>query len=152
MGAQKDIDRIRELIIGEDIKRFEAGFDAMELRLNKIEERQNLLVKKVKKRLKKHHNKLVNTEEISTRTAKGLKHQGRKIDVYMKDISKEIESVTQSSAKELKTFKTELVMHIESKLNSMGKTNISKKQLAKMFATLSLELEDNSETKKHAKQ
>ena len=152
MGAQKDIDRIRELIIGEDIKRFEKKFETIETQLNRIEEKQNLLVKKVKKRLKKHQNKLINLEETNIRLAKGLQHQERKIGVYMEDISNEIESVTQKSSKELKTFKTELIMHIESKLNSMGKTNISKKQLAKMFATLSLELEDKSETKKHAKQ
>jgi len=53
MGAQKDINRIRELIIGEDIKRFEQKFDNLELQLKKVEEKQNILLQKMKKNRKK---------------------------------------------------------------------------------------------------
>ena len=137
MGAQKDINRIRELIIGEDIKRFEQKFDTLELQLKKVEEKQNILLQKMKQKSKKNQ--------------KRLKLQEDNLDMHIKDIHKEITSVTKKSSEEMKRFKTELIMHLESKLNNLEKINISKKQLAKIFATLSFDLEEKIDTKKHAK-
>lgn len=137
MGAQKDINRIRELIIGEDIKRFEQKFDNLELQLKKVEEKQNILLQKMKKKSKKNK--------------RSVKHQEQKLDMHIEDIHKEITLVTKKSSEDMKRFKTELIMHLESKLNNLEKINISKKQLAKIFATLTLDLEEKIDTKKHAK-
>ena len=126
MGAQKDINRIRELIIGEDLKKFEKRFDSIEIQLKQIEDKQNTLAQKIKKQ---------------------RKHMTKDID----KVNTQIQSSTQKSSEQLKTFKSELIMHLESKLNSMSKVSISKKQLANMFATLSLELEDKVDTKQDAK-
>jgi len=71
--------------------------------------------------------------------------------MHIEDIHKEITLVTKKSSEDMKRFKTELIMHLESKLNNLEKINISKKQLAKIFATLTLDLEEKIDTKKHAK-
>jgi len=126
MGAQKDINRIRELIIGSDFKKFEKRFDAIEIQLKQIEDKQNTLAQKIKK-------------------------QRKDLTKDVDEINTQIQSSTQKSSEQLKTFKSELIMHLESKLNTINKVSISKKQLASMFATLSLELEDEVDTKKHAK-
>ena len=129
MSAEKDINRIRELIIGEDIKRFEKKFDVIETQLNDINSKQKLLLKKIKKQRKKMN---VNNLEV-------------------KNLDNTIQSSIHKSSEQLKKFKTEFIMHIESKLNHIDQVNISKKQLAKMFETLSFELEDKLDTKKYAK-
>ena len=126
MGAQKDINRIRELIIGEDIKKIEKRFDAIELQLKQIEQKQNSLAQKIKKQQK---NMIEDIVKINT----------------------QMQSSIQKSSEQLKAFKSELIMHLESKLNSINKISITKKQLANIFATLSLELEDKIDIKKHAK-
>ena len=155
MGAQKDIDRIRELIIGDEVKRFEKKFDTLERELNKIAQKQNILFKKIKRQRKRHQVLIDNIDDKNIALIKKLHHHGRKMDVHIEDINTKLQSVTQKSSDEFKMFRTELMMHIKSKFNSMDKMNISKKQLAKMFEALSLELknEDNKiDTKKHAKQ
>lgn len=129
MSAEKDINRIRELIIGEDIKRFEKKFDVIETQLNDINSKQKLLLKKIKKQRKKMN---VNNLEV-------------------KNLDNTIQSSIHKSSEQLKKFKTEFIMHIESKLNHIDEVNISKKQLAKIFETLSFELEDKLDTKKYAK-
>jgi len=126
MGAQKDIDRIRELIIGSDIRKFEKKFDAIEIELKQIKEKQNILVQKIKK-------------------------QRKNMTIDVEDINTQIQSSAQKSSEHLKAFKSELIMHLESKINTMSKISISKKQLANMFVALSLELEDKVDTNKHAK-
>jgi len=155
MGKEKDIDRIRELIIGKDVKRFEEKFDVIERELNKIAEKQNILFKKIKKQRKKHRVLIENIDDKNIVLTKKLHQHGRKIDIYIEDLNTEIQSVTQKSSEELKMFRTELMMHIKSKFNSLDKMNISKKQLAKMFETLSMELKNEDkkiDTKKHAKE
>lgn len=153
MSAKKDINRIRELILGTVIEDFEEKFGILSTKLDNLKEEQKTFQKKVLKK----QNALLDDIELYMQKqkdfSKSLQHQGQAIELYREDVELKLQKTVEKSHDELKTLKTELKMHIESKLNSIHKVKVSHKDLSEMFLALSEELSDvdKDETKHHAK-
>ena len=153
MSAKKDINRIRELILGTVIEDIEEKFEILSTKLDNLKEEQKTFQKKVLKK----QNALLDDIELHMQKqkdfSKSLQHQGQAIELYREDVELKLQKTVEKSHDELKTLKTELKMHIESKLNSIHKVKVSHKDLSEMFLALSEELSDvdKDETKHHAK-
>jgi len=151
MGAKKDMNRVKELIFGNDITRFEEKFDALENQLDDIKHKQKLFKQDVKEYFKNINTILESLKGEQTHLARGLQQQGHKMDIYMEDMASDLQDLTQKNTEQLKTLKTELKMHIEAKLNSLDKVKISHTELSDMFASLSNELKDVDDKQRHTR-
>jgi len=151
MGAKKDMNRVKELIFGNDIARFEEKFDTLQDQLNELQQNQEVFKQNVKEHFKSFNKEIDGLKEKQTHFAKGLQQQGHKMDIYMEDMASELQNAAQKSEEQLKALKSELKMHIEVKLNGLDKVKISHTQLSEMFATLSNELKDVDDKQRHTR-
>jgi len=151
MGAKKDMNRVKELIFGNDIARFEEKFDILQKQLNEIQDNQKVFKQNVKEYLRGFNKELAGLKDEQIHLARGLQQQGHKMDIYMEDMAADLQDVTKKSTEQLKTLKTELKMHIEAKLNSLDKVKISHTELSDMFASLSNELKDVDDKQRHTR-
>ncbi len=151
MGAKKDMNRVKELIFGSDIARFEEKFDILQEQLNEIKDNQKVFKKNVKEYLKSFNKELAGLKDEQIHLARGLQQQGHKMDIYMEDMTADLQDATKKSAEQLKTLKAELKMHIEAKLNSLDKAKISHTELSDMFASLSNDLKDIDDKQRHSR-
>jgi hypothetical protein len=150
MGAKKDINRVRELIFGKDIERFEKKFKALEEVLDSIEIQQKIFEKDIRKQLNHMTDTLETLSDKQSQYTKDIQHQNTKTSLAFKEIDKQIQAESQRSLEQLKTLKTELKMYMKAKLNNMDNAKISHMQLSEMFATLANELKDVDDTQRHA--
>ena len=134
MGGKKDINRVKELLFGKDIERFEKRFDALEAQQNSFEKNVSNELDKLSKMLEQFIQS--QTQEID----KQKKRVIEELDTYI-----EIES--KRNAEHLKTLKTELKMYIKSKINNLDRKKISHTELSALFSSVSDELKrvDNIE-------
>ena len=151
MGAKKDMNRVKELIFGNDIARFEEKFDILQEQLNEIQDTQKVFKQNVKEYFKGFNKELAGLKDEQIHLARGLQQQGHKMDIYMEDMAADLQDVTKKSTEQLKTLKTELKMHIEAKLNSLDKVKISHAELSDMFSSLSNELKDVDDKQRHTR-
>ena len=132
MGGKKDINRVRELIFGKDIERFEKRFDA-------IEAQQSSFEKDVSNQLKQFSKMFENfIEEHSNE----LRYQNNKTAIAIKEIDAHIEAEAKRSSEHLKTLKTELKMYIKAKINNLDTKKISHSELSELFSSVSNELKN----------
>ena len=151
MSAKKDMNRVKELLFGNDISQFEEKFDILQEQLNKLQNNQVILQKSVKKKFKSFNKKLNGIKDHQIHFTKDLKKQGRVLDNYMDDMTEELQHAAQQTEDQLKSLKIELKMYIEAKLNGLNKAKISHSQLSEMFASLSDELKDADDKQRHTK-
>ena len=127
MGGKKDINRVRELIFGKDIERFEKRFDALEAQQSSFE-------KDVSKQLKQLSKMF---EHFIEEHSKELHYQNNKTAIALKELDAHIDAEAKRSSEHLKTLKTELKMYIKAKINNLDTKKISHSELSELFASVS---------------
>ncbi|CAA6828413.1 MAG: Unknown protein [uncultured Sulfurovum sp.] len=148
MSGKKDINRIRELIFGKDIERFDEAFSTINGELEHMKSEQNMFEKRMLKQFTQMETVMNDLKETQSDIAKGLRYQGHKMDLYVEEMDMSLKKSLEQSSNELKQLKNELKMHIEAKLTQMNRVKISHNELSEIFSSLSTELKvtDNTDT------
>ena len=149
----KDIKMIKELIFGDDIQKFEKRFNKINTRLEDIEKRneeQFKLLHHTLDKIDEHQKKLKKmVESRSNELHAGMLHQQNRLKTHIEETKNHIEKVKKSTSGDLNILKSEMMMMLESKLNSMDKVKISHEQMADIFSSLAQEFTPAPKEKKH---
>ncbi|MEA1880678.1 MAG: hypothetical protein U9N11_08550 [Campylobacterota bacterium] len=151
MSGKKDINRIRELIFGKDIERFDETFTAINSELDKIKSEQGIFEERMLKQFSKLEEVMADMQETQSDIAQGLRYQGHKMDLYVEEIDMSLKKSLEQSSSELNQLKNELKMHIETKMTQMNRVTISHNQLSEIFSALSNELKVTDNTDIYAR-
>lgn len=148
MRGKKDINRIKELIFGKDIERFDETFNIINSELEDIKSEQSMFEKRMLKQFSEMETMMNELKETQSDIAQGLRYQGHKMDLYVEEMDTSLKKSLAQSSNELKQLKNELKMHIETKLTQMNRVKISHHELSEIFSSLSKELKvtDSADT------
>jgi F0F1-type ATP synthase membrane subunit b/b' len=153
VGKGKDIKLVKELIFGDDIQKFEKRFNKINNKLESIEnihKEQFKVLNHTLREIDETQKKL--RQMIDSRTSElhvSIIHHQNRLKTHIEETDTQIEKMKKSTSENLNILKSEMMMLIESKLNSMDKIKISHEQMADIFSSLAKELTPTQKEKKH---
>lgn len=146
MTEQKDLEKIKEILVGKDFQRFEGDFaalqaaiDALEAKLNETKEALLSRIESLEEEQSAHAAELENHEAQ-------LKVLDEKLDAQNDTLTEKIEALKEETEASLSRLKTDLTMRIDTKSGALEREKVSRKSFAKLLKEMAAAIEDAEET------